>query len=199
MRRLAIALIALAVPCMLSAQQDTSRMRSRNDTSRARGRTEHVSRGSIGRARGRGNMGLTSDQVQQLQTALQQADCNPGPVDGILGPRTRRAMSCARQKNNVNSSNTNDLLRSLNLGFTVQDSTGMGGMMRSGRRSGNRMRGMGNDTTTMLNDTSRARPSRRSRTGGMHRTGRDSTMRMRNDSTMRRGRGTRPDTSLRKP
>ena len=199
MRRLAIALIALAVPCMLSAQQDTARMRGRNDTSRAPARTENVSRGSIGRSMGRANMGLTSDQVQQLQTALKQDDCDPGPVDGILGPRTRRAMACARRKNNVNGSNTNDLLRSLNLDFTVQDSTGMGGMMRSGRRSGYRMKGTGNDTTTMLNDTLRTRTSRHSRAGGMHRMGRDSTMRTRNDSTMRRGRGTRPDTGLRKP
>jgi hypothetical protein len=195
MRTLAITLLGLSVPCVLAAQQDTARMH-RTDSTRARNRTEHVSRGAIGRQAGARNMGLTNDQVRQLQTALKQDDCDPGTVDGILGAHTRRAMACARQKNGVTGSNPNDLLRSLNLNFTVQDSTGMGGIMRSGRRGG-RMNGT-NPDTTMGNDTASAsrgtRANRRTR-----RMRPDTTMHTRRDSTGRRMRGARPDTSLRKP
>lgn len=175
MRNLAIAAAAIAiVPGLLLAQADTSRTRGRDTTRR---RTEQTSAGSIGRR----SYGLTRDQITQLQTALQQNNCNPGPVDGVLGPRTRSAMACARQKNNITGNNPNDLFRSLNLGFTTPDSTGM----RSGRR---RMRGAGADTSmsnmNMSNDTSRTRRSahRRSR-----RAGRDTTM----------NRGTRPDSTTR--
>ena len=60
-------------------------------------------------------MGLTRDQVMQLQTALSGAGCDAGTADGIIGPKTRRAMACARQKNNVTTNA--ELYRSLNLDF----------------------------------------------------------------------------------
>ena len=118
MKKLGLGLIALTLaPALLAAQADSSRMHV--DTTRAR----HVrtSAGSIGRASSH-NYGLTTDQTRQLQTALGQANCNPGPADGVLGPRTRKAMSCARQKNNISGSNPNDVFRSLNLSFTTPDS-----------------------------------------------------------------------------
>ncbi|HKO16982.1 MAG TPA: peptidoglycan-binding domain-containing protein [Gemmatimonadaceae bacterium] len=194
MRTFAITLLVLAAPCMLAAQQDTSRT-YRRDTTRARNRTERVSRGSIGRRMGAPNMGLTGDQVRQLQTALKQDDCDPGAVDGVLGPHTRRAMACARRKNDVNGSNVNDLLRSLNLDFTVQDSTGMGGVMRRGGR------GMGatNPDTTLRNDTSAVRARRGRANRGMGRMRGDTTMRTRRDTLSRPRRRPRPDTSLHKP
>lgn len=184
MRRLGIAVVALAiVPSMVAAQADTSRMRGR-DTTR---RTMHSSSGAIGRR----NYGLSHDQISQLQTALQQANCNPGAIDGILGPRTRSAMACARRNNNITTNNPNDLLRSLNLSFTAPDSMGMG------RRG---MRGAGADTSMnnmrMRNDTTRAGHARRGRNGRM---GRDTTMgrRSRPDSTRRPGMTPRPGSTSR--
>jgi hypothetical protein len=94
---------------------------------------------------------LTHDQVTQLQTALQQANCDPGAIDGVMGQHTRSAMSCARQKNNITGNNPNDLYRSLNLNFTTPDSIGGGANMtsdtsgasgRSGARGSNRGRAM---------------------------------------------------------
>lgn len=190
MRGFAFGAVAIAiVPTLLLAQADTSRTRGRDTTRR---RTEQSSAGAIGRR----SYGLTRDQITQLQTALQQANCNPGPVDGVLGPRTRSAMACARQKNNITGNNPNDLFRSLNLGFTTPDSTGMGGVMRSGRR---RARGAASDTSmsnmNMQNDTSRTR-------GARHRgraTGRDTTGRTRPDSTGRPGMTPRPGSTTRRP
>jgi peptidoglycan hydrolase-like protein with peptidoglycan-binding domain len=199
MKRLAmLAAAGVIIPTVLTAQVDTSRMRGRGDT--ARSRTMQSSAGAIGRT-SRRNYGLNKDQITQLQTALQQANCNPGPIDGVLGPRTRSAMACARRNNNITGNNPNDLFRSLNLGFTTPDSTGMGGVM-SGRR-GRGTRGMGADTTMnngqMGNDTT-GRMRR-----GMGRTGRDTAMHRgaRRDSTRRpgttsrKGTATRPDTTRR--
>jgi peptidoglycan hydrolase-like protein with peptidoglycan-binding domain len=192
MRKLAITTLAIAIlPGVLAAQTDSSRMRGRDTT---RGRTEQSSSGSLGR-RSRGNYGLTSDQISQLQTALQQSSCNPGAVDGVLGPRTRSAMACARRKNNITGNNPNDLFRSLNLNFTASDSTGMGGTMSSGRR-GARSAGMDNrNNSTMGNDSSMAQRGNR----GMGRTSPDSTTRRgtRRGSTRRPGTPPRPDSTRR--
>jgi peptidoglycan hydrolase-like protein with peptidoglycan-binding domain len=192
MRRLALATVALAiVPGVLLAQADSSRMRGRDSTHR---RTEQSSTGSIGRR----SYGLNRDQIMQLQTALQTANCNPGAIDGVLGPRTRSAMACARRQNNITGNNPNDLFRSLNLGFTTPDSTGMGGVMRSGRRGA---RGAAADTSmgnmNMANDSSRTHARRR----GTRRTGRDSTMNgsTRPDSAGRAGMPSRPGSTRRRP
>jgi len=152
MKQLGLGLIALAIaPALLAAQADSSRMHV--DTTRAR--HERTAAGSIGRASMR-NYGLTTDQTRQLQTALSQANCNPGPIDGIFGPRTRQAMNCARKKNNVMGNNPNDVFRSLNLSFTTADSLGR----RAGARGMNRVR----DDSSM----------RRSMPDSLHRPMRDS-------------------------
>ena len=101
MTRLGMAVVALAiVPAVLAAQTDSSRMR---DTTRGRAGRQQTSSGSIGRS-SRGQR-LTRDQVAQLQSALQQANCDPGAIDSVMGAHTRRAMSCARQKNNITGNN----------------------------------------------------------------------------------------------
>ena len=149
MKRLALGLVALTfAPALLAAQTDSSRMHV--DTTRAR--HQRTSAGSIGRASTR-DYGLTTDQTKQLQTALSQANCNPGPQDGIIGPRTRQAMNCARQKNNVTGNNPNDLFRSLNLSFTTADS--LGGRARAMRRS------MSDTAHRPMRDTLRKRPTTR--------------------------------------
>lgn len=186
MRRLATFLLAaIALPALASAQanpkqypqgaqrqrgeqmqQDTTRhaRRTKHGT-RVHGTRVHRTRTSGGEVAMRG--GLSRSQVEQLQQALRSDGCDPGAADGIMGPRTRQAIACSRQKHNLTGNNTNELLRALNLDFTVNDSTGMGGMMRNGGR----MR----DTTMMR---------------GMH----DTTGRMRNRGRMQRDT-TRPDTT----
>ena len=77
------------------------------------------------------NRGLTRAQVRQLQEALQRAGCNPGTPDGVLGPRTRQALACARRQRGIESANTNDVLRALDLGFTLSDSVAAGEVVAS--------------------------------------------------------------------
>ena len=168
MTRLGMAVVALAVvPAVLTAQTDSSRMR---DTTRGRGH-QHTSSGAIGRS-SRGQR-LTRDQVAQLQTALQQANCDPGAIDSVMGAHTRRAMNCARQKNNITGNNPSDLYRALNLNFANSDSTNTAANARA-------------------NATSGSRGARGTRSGRMHgdSTGMRSTHR---DSTRRPG--TRRDTT----
>ena len=69
----------------------------------------------------RGGARLNRDQVTQLQNALQSAGCDPGSVDGVMGTRTRSAMNCARQKNNITGNDPNALYQSLNLNFSASD------------------------------------------------------------------------------
>ena len=116
MTKLGLGLALTFLPALLVAQADSSRMHV--DTTRAR--HERTSAGEIGRPSTR-NHGLTADQTKQLQTSLRQASCDPGPVDGRWGPRTQRAMNCARQKNSISGNNPNDVFRSLNLSFTTSD------------------------------------------------------------------------------
>src|SRR5215208_1120897 len=122
--RMVVAALALAiVPAVAVAQQDSSR------------RTTSERGGSVSRSgRGHGgNMGLNSSQLTQFQQSLSDMGCYQGTADGIMGPQTRRAIACARQKNNLQGNNMNELFRSMNLDMTVQDSMGMDVMGSSGR------------------------------------------------------------------
>lgn len=169
MTRLGMAVVALAiVPAVLTAQTDSSRMR---DTTRGRAGRQQTSSGAIGRS-SRGQR-LTRDQVAQLQTALQQANCDPGTIDSVMGAHTRRAMNCARQKNNITGNNPSDLYRALNLNFANSDTAGTSAGANANARTrgarGTRSGGMRGDSTGM-------RSMRRDSTG-MRSTRRDSTRR----------------------
>jgi peptidoglycan hydrolase-like protein with peptidoglycan-binding domain len=109
MKRMMVAVLALVAMPALAAAQDTTRQQIDS------GRTNMQRQAQSGRRTGRGSMGLSHDQVMQLQTALSGAGCDAGTADGILGPKTRRAMACARKKNNVTTNA--ELYRSLNLDF----------------------------------------------------------------------------------
>lgn len=115
--RMMMAVLALAALPALAAAQDTTRQQL--DSGRTNMQRQAQSQGTTGRASGRrstrGNMGLSHDQVMQLQTALSGAGCDAGTADGIVGPKTRRALTCARQKNNVTTNA--ELYRALNLDF----------------------------------------------------------------------------------
>lgn len=184
----AILLTLLVVPAMLAAQQDTTqrhgtraqpRLGHADSTHRAarssRARRYQTSNGSVSLSRG--SMGLSSDQIRQLQDALDSDGCSPGPVDGVIGPRTRRAMACARQKLGVSSRDPNALLHALNLDFSVSGK-GMGGIERSGAQG--RPHAMGRDTTRAHPDSGQMSGSRMS-----HKMGTMPPRRLRPDSSRR--------------
>ena len=102
----------------------------RMGTSRATGMGGNQARTTQGR-RSSGSLGMTlsRENVMQLQTALSGVGCDAGTADGIVGPRTRRAITCARQKNNV--STNDELYRSLNLDFGTGGTTSPSGAMSS--------------------------------------------------------------------
>jgi hypothetical protein len=94
--------------------------------------------GSLGPTQGQGVRGggrtrsgwasrLSHDQVRELQQAMKDMGCDPGPVDGMAGARTNRAVACARQQKGISGNDVNDLFRALNLGFAAADSSGTGG------------------------------------------------------------------------
>jgi hypothetical protein len=60
---------------------------------------------------------LTPDRVRQLQAALNDDGCDAGPVDGIVGPQTRRAIDCGLEKHDLESGDHSGLYRALNLSF----------------------------------------------------------------------------------
>ena len=202
MRR-TIGILAIALLPTIAFAQDST---GTQDTTR-RGTMQQGER--MGTAHGRrmsrrSSMGLSTDQIRQLQQALNGAGCDAGTVDGRMGPHTRQAMACARQKNNITGSNPNDLFRALNLGFTTADSTGMGSMMRSGSRMkdstgtprGRRPRGSMRDSSGAADSSGLNRPnSIGSDTAGV--TGRHNARAR--STTGRTDRGQRPTSGLRRP
>ncbi|HEU4584361.1 MAG TPA: hypothetical protein VFR95_01365 [Gemmatimonadaceae bacterium] len=58
---------------------------------------------------------LNKDQVQQLQTALNNDGCDVGTPDGKLGANTLKGVQCAMKKHNVND--IDSLYQALNLNF----------------------------------------------------------------------------------
>ena len=96
----------------------------------------------------RKNAGLTHEQVHELQQALKDDGCYTGRVDGKIGPKTRSAIACSRRKHDLEGNNANELFRALNVSFTIDDSTGMGGIMRSGNRQPERRSNRSIDDTT---------------------------------------------------
>ena len=60
---------------------------------------------------------LPGDRIRQLQTALNDNGCDAGPVDGVVGSRTRRAIDCGLEKHKLGRDDYAGLYRSLNLSF----------------------------------------------------------------------------------
>lgn len=60
---------------------------------------------------------LSSDQVKQLQTALNNDGCNAGKADGIMGKQTRQGVECDLKKHGISSTNVDSLYKVLNLSF----------------------------------------------------------------------------------
>jgi hypothetical protein len=184
MTRLGMTVVALTIfPTVLAAQTDSSRMRGA-DSTRSRSR-QQTSSGSLEQSSNRGQR-LSRDQVAQLQTALQQANCDPGAIDSVMGAHTRRAMNCARKQNNITGNNPNDLYRALNLNFSNSDNTAGGANNGSGSARGTNgtagsrpSNGTAGTTGAGQRGTNGARGSSRSRgdSAGTRSTRRDSTRR----------------------
>ncbi len=60
---------------------------------------------------------LSSDNVKELQAALNGAGCKAGPEDGIAGPRTQQGIACGMQKENISGQDLNALYKALHLNF----------------------------------------------------------------------------------
>ncbi|HKG91116.1 MAG TPA: peptidoglycan-binding domain-containing protein [Gemmatimonadaceae bacterium] len=189
-----VAALALVIlPGVASAQTDTGQRSRRTTTERG---------GSVTRGgRGQGsNMGLSGDQMTQFQQSLSDMGCYRGSVDGMMGPQTRQAVACARQRNNLQGNNMNELFRSMNLDMTVQDSMGMDVMGSSGRGrrgGGNRMRdtsgGAGGSEMSDSGATNRrGGAANRGRSGNAGRAGNAGTAGNSGRRTGRDSGGTRP-------
>ena len=105
------------------ADTDRARRATDADTGGARGADAGATRGPTG-AEAMGGirnattpLELSADQVRRLQTALNDTGCSAGEADGVVGPRTRRAMACGLEKNNLGNNDLPGLYRSLDLDF----------------------------------------------------------------------------------
>ena len=171
---------AVLMPAIAVAQQDTTRRQTgavRQDT--ARGAIERPARSRSARVN---NLGLTSDQVQELQQALQSNGCDPGPVDGLIGPRTREAMQCARRQLNVTGTGNQQLFSALNLSFATQAGTPAGAAARDTAAMQRTQTGVRTDTaaardTTRMRDTTARDTTARDTTRGRPPTSSDTTRR----------------------
>lgn len=90
MHRLMLLLGALAVPALATAQGHARTARHSTNT-------------SGGEVALPPNPARASADVEQFQRALRDEGCDPGPIDGIIGPSTARAIACARRKGVVPS------------------------------------------------------------------------------------------------
>ena len=195
---LALALVVAAIPAIASAQSSTQ---TQQDSSR-RGatRTQHSRGGDIdrdssgngssrsrsshgGSARFRGrSYGLNHDQVRQLQQAIDdRTQCDVGEADGVVGPKTRRALSCARKELGVQGNDMAELFNALGLDFASDDNGGNG----QGNDRDRDMDRSSGDRAHRGNNRDNANRGNRANNGNGSNNGRDSTMR---DSS----RGQRP-------
>ena len=128
-RKLTALVCTLAlVPAFAFAQQTTTPTTdttTRQDTGTKI--TQDTSYGKLGAPMGEAqNPGLTSDQVKQLQQAINASGCNAGSADGMWSSKTQQGVQCVRQQKNIQGDDINDVLKALNLSFTVKkDSSGM--------------------------------------------------------------------------
>lgn len=129
MSRTTLALLSLVVlPAIGSAQADTTRRRDTTRTQRDTvSRTQREARGEVDVSRrfspDRRNYGLSSEQAMELQRALSAAGCDAGTADGVVGPKTRRALDCYRRQNNVTGNDLESVFTALKLSFARPDTT----------------------------------------------------------------------------
>ena len=151
----AIGALAL-IPSLVVAQQTTSDTTMRDTTMRDTTVTT-TSEGQL--ATPNANLGLTTDQVKELQKAINDNGCHAGEVTGTITDDTREGIDCIRQAKNIQSSDINDVLQALGLSFTVNNAQGQNAMsdtIASDTTTGTTYDTTTSDTTdtTMKSDTS---------------------------------------------
>jgi hypothetical protein len=120
------------IPSLALAQQTTTDSSTSNQSSQDTTRVHGAAEGRLAtRSRSRA-FGLSSDQVKELQQAINQNGCNAGSADGQFGRQTREGIDCIRHAKNIQSRNINDVLRALNLSFTASDSMAARNQSQSG-------------------------------------------------------------------
>ena len=108
------ALGALAlIPSLVVSQQTTSDTTTRDTTT-----ITTTSEGALAEPSS-SNLGLTNDQVKELQTAINNNGCDAGPVTGTIDDATKKGIDCIRESKSIQSTDVNDVLQALGLSFTV--------------------------------------------------------------------------------
>lgn len=103
-----LGILALMASPSMGEAQDTTRT---GQVATGEVRSEHIN-----------NLGLDRRQVERLQQRLNEIGCDAGAVDGLIGPRTREAMDCARTRENIAGRDVQSLLRGLSLEAAQPDS-----------------------------------------------------------------------------
>ena len=73
-----------------------------------------------------GPVNLTREQLQQAQTLLNEKGFNVGDVDGVLGPRTRRAVMAFQRQRGLEPSGQIDQQTATALGLSIASTSGRG-------------------------------------------------------------------------
>ncbi|MDQ6888559.1 MAG: hypothetical protein M3068_14920 [Gemmatimonadota bacterium] len=166
-----------ASPSAARSQQDTVRRDSAHRAAGAKplqiesGRENHTMRsdGAPHRIAGKGaeGMGSNRDQLRERQRELASEGCDPGPVDGLLGPRTRAAMRCSAAKKQTSAGATGSA------GAAGTTGTGTGAGTTRASATGGMTRTMSSSDTGRSQTARHRRPpgadsARRGRTGAAH-------------------------------
>jgi peptidoglycan hydrolase-like protein with peptidoglycan-binding domain len=72
--------------------------------------------------------------VKKVQEALKEKGHDPGPIDGVMGPKTQEALRAFQQANNLQATGRIDAETSQKLG--IDEGTGSAAGQRSGGKSG---------------------------------------------------------------
>jgi len=78
-----------------------------------------------------GSAGMSSEQVRQVQQQLTEKGYAVGPIDGVMGPRTRAALRSYQQQNNLSGATGLDQQTLESLGVQSSAGTTAGGRMAS--------------------------------------------------------------------
>jgi hypothetical protein len=108
-------------------QQNTSgpsQSSAQSQTGPAVGQPQPNQLGQNQQATAAGPVNLTREQLQQAQTLLNEKGFNVGDVDGVLGPRTRRAVMAFQRQRGLEPSGQIDQQTATALGLSIASTSG---------------------------------------------------------------------------
>ncbi len=125
-----------------STEQNQQRPRP-SDASSARSSTDSMGRSSM-------NGQWSQEDVRSVQEALKGKGHNPGPVDGVIGPRTQQALRAFQRAQNIQTSGQLDSSTASALGVTLSSgsSSTPGSSSRSSSGAGSSGSGTASDPTS---------------------------------------------------